>query len=62
MVQALYRNLSAIVITAEWSTPFIPLQIGVYQGDPFSEMIFNTVIKPLIDPLKQHTNLGYTLN
>ena len=32
MVQALYRDLSASVITAEWSTPTIPLQIGVYTG------------------------------
>ena len=61
MVQALYTNLSASIITAEWSTPVIPLQIGVYQGDPFSVVIFTTVINTLIDTLKQHTNLAYTL-
>ena len=60
MVQALYTNLSASIITAEWSTPVIPLQIGVYQGDPFSVVIFNTVINTLVDTLKQHTNLAYT--
>ena len=61
MVQALYRNLSASVITAEWSTPVIPLQIGVYQGDPFSVVIFNSVINTLVNTLKQQTNLVYTL-
>ena len=58
MVQALYRDLSASVITAEWSTPAIPLQIGVNQRDPFSVVIFNTIISTLVNTLKQHTNLA----
>ena len=62
MVQALYSDLSGSVITAEWSTPTIPLQIGVYQGDPLSVVIFNTVINTLVDTLKKHTNLGYSLS
>ena len=44
-----------------WSTPLIPLQRGVYQGDPLSVVIFNTVINTLIDTLKTRVDLGYTL-
>ena len=36
MVQSLCSNLSASVTASDWSTPTIPLQIGVYQGDPLS--------------------------
>lgn len=45
MVQSLYSNLSISVTTGNWSTPAIPLQIGVYQGDPLSVAVFNTVIQ-----------------
>ncbi len=61
MVQALYSDLPGSVITTEWSTPTIPFQVGAYQGDPLSVVIFNTVINTLVDTLKKHTTLGYTL-
>ena len=38
-------------ITADWSTPCIPLQVGVYQGDPLSVVIFKSVMNTLIDNL-----------
>ena len=61
MVQGLYGGLSASVITKEWSTPAIPLQIGVYQGDPLSVVVFNTVINTLVDTLRRRSDLGYDL-
>ena len=58
-VQSLFSGLNAKVITAEWETPVIPLQKGVYQGDPLSVVIFNTVMCTLIDTVSLRTDLGY---
>ena len=58
-VQALYTGLHAKVITAEWETPVIPLKKGVYQGDPLSVVIFNTVMNTLLDTVSLRTDLGY---
>ena len=59
MVQSLYSDLSASIASQEWSTPLIPIQIGVYQGDPLSVIIFNTVMNTLIDTLKTRSELGF---
>ena len=61
MVQSLYNNLSASDTASNWFNPAIPLQIGVYQGDPLSVVMFNTVINTLVDSLKSCAELGYTL-
>ena len=61
LVQSLYTGLSASVTTKEWSTPIFPLNIGVFQGDPLSVAIFNTVINTLVDTLKMHCDQGYSL-
>ena len=37
----------------------IPLQIGVYQGDPLSIIIFNSVMATLADTIDHHQHLGY---
>ena len=58
-VQALYTGLHAKVITAEWETPVISLQKGVYQGDPLSVVIFNTVMNTLLDTVSLRNDLGY---
>ena len=47
---------------AGWVTPTIPLEIGVYQGDPLSVVIFNTVINTLVDTLQTRIDLGYNLS
>ena len=60
-LRSLYSNLSATVSTGSWSTRSIPLQIGVYQGDPLSVAIFNTVMVTLTDALKANKQLGYRL-
>ena len=59
IVQALYSGLNAKIITAEWETSVIPLQKGVYQGDPLSVVIFNTVMNTLLDTISLRPDLGY---
>ena len=55
-------SLLTPVITNEWETPPVPLEIGVYQGDPLSVVIFNTVINTLVVTLQSRIDLGYTLS
>jgi len=62
ILQSLYSDLRGKVITNEWETPTISLDIGVYQGDPLSVVIFNTVINTLVDTLQSRIDLGYTLS
>ena len=62
IVDELYSGLSAKILMREWSTSIIPLNIGVYQGDPLSVVIFNTVINTLADTLRRHSELGYRLS
>jgi hypothetical protein len=59
IMQALYSGLNAKVITAEMETPVISLQKGVYQGDPLSVVIFNTVMNTLLDTISLRIDLGY---
>ena len=58
-INAFYSGLQAKVVTAEWETPMFPLEIGVYQGDTLSVMIFNTVMNTLVDTLQTRADLGY---
>ena len=55
-VGGFYTDLSAMF---RWSTDPVPLRIGVYQGDPLSPVIFNTVMSTLVDSLKE---CGYSLS
>ena len=59
ILSAFYTDLSASVSTTEWSTHLIPLGVGVYQGDPLSVAIFNTVINTLVDTLGTRLDLGF---
>ena len=54
-----YHQLAAQISMPCWSTTTLPLQIGVYQGDPLSVSIFNTVINTLVDTLQTRRDLGY---
>ena len=53
-----YTGLSASISTPVWVTPAFTLQIGVYQGDPLSVVIFLTVMAALSDTLTAWMNLG----
>jgi len=47
------------LITNERETPSILFDIAVYQGDPLSVVIFNTIINILVDTLQSRIDLGY---
>ena len=58
----LYRDLTGVVSTDAWQTDPFHLQVGVYQGDPLSVLVFNTVMNTLVDTItKSHADLGYSL-
>ena len=61
LLQSWYTGLSATISSSEWSTPPVPLGIGVYQGDPLSIVIFLTVMNTLSDTLCSRSDLGFTL-
>lgn len=62
LLQSLYSGLAGRVLTEDWATPTIPLAVGVYQGDPLSVVIFNTVINTLVDTLQTRPDLGYAIS
>ena len=60
MVQNLYNGLSASVATKEWSTSPYPINLGIFQGDPLSVIIFNTVINLYVEYIQNnYSHLGY---
>ena len=61
-ITEIYTGLSATITSKKWNTTSIPFQVGVYQGDPLSVIIFNTVMSTLADSLRDHLSLGYTLS
>ena len=62
ILQALYSGLSATIMSDDWETPLIPLEKGVYQGDPLSVVIFNTEMNTLVDTIATRSDLGYQLS
>ena len=61
LLHSWYTDLSATISTDERSTDPFPLQLGVYQGDPLSVVIFLTVINTLSDTLCTRRDLGFSL-
>ena len=61
LLQSWYSGLSGTISTDTWSTDPVPLEIGVYQGDPLSVVIFLTVMNTLSDTLCSRKDLGFTL-
>ena len=62
LVSNIYSDLSATVTSRYWSTGVVPINVGVYQGDPLSAVIFNTVMMTLADSLKAEMDCGYTFS
>ena len=62
VVESFYTGLYASVSSVMWDTPFIPIQVGVYQGDPLSVVIFNTVINTMVDTVQSRQDLGYIIS
>ena len=49
--------------TQTWETDFFQFSKGVFQGDPFSGVIFLIVFNPIIEYIKKHKeNHGYELS
>ena len=62
-VSDLYQGLVGVVRTKEWSTKPFPMEVGIFQGDPLSVIIFNTVMNTLMDTITQSQHhLGYTMS
>ncbi len=59
LVEHLYTDIAASVSAKAWSTAAIPLQIGVFQGDPLSAEIFNAEMNTYIDSIKPYLASGY---
>ena len=60
VVSSLYSGLRSTITSRSWSTKAVPLNVGVYQGDPLSVVVFNTIMMTLVDALKADQHLGYT--
>ena len=58
LLHSWYSGLSATVSTPDWVSPAVPLEMGVYQGDPLSVAIFLTVMSTLTDTLNTRQDLG----
>ena len=59
IVGDLHSDLQALITTPDWTSRPIPLKMGVYQGDPFSVVIFNTVMCTMADSMMGLQHLGY---
>ena len=58
----LYSKLKGRVETHNWKTEIFNFLKGVFQGDPFSGVIFLVVFNPLLEYIKQHKEThGYEL-
>ena len=62
LVKSSYSGLVAKVGSGSWVSPLIPIQVGVYQGDPLSVVIVNTVVNTMVDTLRTRRDLGYSFS
>ena len=61
-VSSLYNNLEGTTITKEWQSHPFKFRKGIFQGDPWSPIIFLIVFNPLIEKLTQLKDKGYNLD
>ena len=61
LIESFYTNLSVIISCRSWSTGKIAINIGIFQGDPLSVIIFNLVANLFVNYICNHYgHLGYT--
>ena len=61
IVKNFYTGPTAMIATEDWCTPTFPISIGIFQGDPLSVIIFNTVINIFIEFMQNnYLHLGYS--
>ena len=62
-ITSLYSKLEGKVYTKEWESEFYKFLRGVFQGDPFSGIIFLVVFNTLVEFLKKHKEThGYQIS
>ena len=62
-ITSLYSKLEGKVCTKEWESEFFKFLRGVFQGDPFSGIIFLVVFNPVVEYLKKHKEThGYQIS
>ena len=60
---SLYSKLEGKVVTRDWESELFNFLKGVFQGDPFSGIIFLIIFNPLIEYIKHHSKThGYQLS
>ena len=60
---SLYSKLEGKVVTRDWESELFKFLKGVFQGDPFSGIIFLIIFNPLIEYIKHHSKThGYQLS
>ena len=60
LVGEFYRGLSVVVTTRNWTTDTIPLNVGIFQGDPMSVIIFNLAPNLFVELITEnYHHLGY---
>ena len=61
-IMNLYAKLRGKVVTKEWTSDTFDFRKGIFTGDNYSPIIFNTVFQPLIDFIKaKKGEQGYNL-
>ena len=61
-IQDLYSKLEGKVVTQTWESDVFQFKRGVFQGDPFSCVIFLIVFNPIIHHIKNNCDkCGYKL-
>ena len=61
-ISNLYSQLSSVAATKTWTSEPFTFKHGVFQGDPWSPIIFLTTFNPLLERLQKEQNFGYDLN
>ena len=60
LVSSLYESQQAVITCKQWESTPVDLTVGVFQGDPLSVSIFNTIINLLLDHIHHACpNAGY---
>ena len=60
-ISSAYSQLSARVVTKNWSTPSFPVSRGVFQGDTLSPLIFLITFNPIIQLAQSLSTCGFQL-
>ena len=61
LVESLYKDFQTSILTKSYSTPFIPINRGVLQGDCLSPLLFNMIFNTFITSIRsqEFEQLGY---